>query len=90
MTRNVPSSTKPNPTYGQLAQALQRLGYAEEPNGTLTVFAHPRTRVCVILPRPRPSTRVDDTHLAAVYQLIGSGGVATVEGLSAALDRIAE
>jgi hypothetical protein len=83
---SAPSTTKRDPTYGELARALQRLGYVEHRNGTLTLFAHPRTKVDVILPKQRPAARVDDIHLVAVYQLVEAGGVATEAGLSAALD----
>ncbi len=89
MIRSAPSTTKLNPTYGELTRALQQLGYVEHRNGTLTLFAHPRTRVDVILPRQRSTARVDDIHMVAVYQLVEAGGVATAGGVSAALAGVA-
>jgi predicted RNA binding protein YcfA (HicA-like mRNA interferase family) len=74
-------------TYGRIAHALRALGYEKfTAKGSHVVFAHPRTRVDLILPLKKPSQTLDPTRLMGVYQLVAAGGIASREELDAAIE----
>lgn len=89
MKPSKPSNTRTKVNYARLTHALRSLGYEELRASSHVVFAHPKTRVRLILPAGRRTDQVDRVRMAGVYQLVTSGGVVSRSELDTALAKTA-
>ena len=80
------SRTSRKLSYGQLANALVKLGYSlERQRGSHIVFRR-KGSPSLVLPWLSAKRQIDGTRLAGVYQMVSSSGVATRQELDQLLN----